>query len=220
MKDHWKDVKDLLGLLAYAVKTYDKSGLDYVFLSDGEFYNEKDSTPIVEHAQRHAASCTTATNANLGLQTIFQRYVTSYLTGKPVQVHKRAMRRFSSLFDAKEPEEPKQIVYIVLTDAVWYPYPQCRASDPILWLLRALGQAAWNHQVGISFIQFGNDNTGTRRLQFLDNGLHRTYEVPDVIDYEPHDGNILKMILGSISQYWDDADGAHARGREEDWLDG
>lgn len=220
MKRHWNAMRDLVGLLAYAIKAHDKNGLDYLFLSEGKFYNKKDSTPIVEHIHRHKVNCTTPNNANLALQGIFRRYIADYQKGESRQGHMSTMRRLSSRITAREPETCKPITYIILTDAVWYPFPECRVSEPVVRLLRDLGDAASDHQVGISFVQFGNDNHGTRRLQFLDNGLHSRYEVPDVIDYEPHDGNILKMVLGSISPYWDNADDPDARGNEPEWMDG
>ncbi|RMZ81572.1 hypothetical protein DV737_g2484, partial [Chaetothyriales sp. CBS 132003] len=74
-------------------------------------------------------------------------------------------------------------------------------SDPTFYNKQL--QDAGGHQVGISFIQFGNDFKGTKRLQFLDNGMSHKYGVRDVIDHEPFDGNVLKMLLGPTSQWWD-----------------
>jgi hypothetical protein len=220
MKQHWADVKDLVGLLADAIKKYDPDGVDYVFLSECQFHNEADTKHIIERLQRQHMHCKTPINAPAALQRIFQRYETSFRTGKPASVRKRPLRRLSTLFSGAVTDGCKPCVFIVLTDARWYPPPDCKVSTPVVWFLKALGEAAKNNQVGISFIRFGESSVGLRRLKFLDNGLHETYGVPDVIDFEAHDGNALKMLLGSIVKWWDHADPPVTDEERASWLDG
>lgn len=54
--------------------------------------------------------------------------------------------------------------------------------------------------VGIQFIRFGTDEEGGKRLNHLDKGLGLKR---DIVDTEPADGNVWKMLLGSIDKYID-----------------
>ena len=66
---------------------------------------------------------------------------------------------------------------------------------------------AMDKQVGIQFIRFGEDELGMKRLRYLDDQLPKEKERPlarDICDTTPANGNVWKMMLGSIDPYWDD----------------
>ena len=63
-----------------------------------------------------------------------------------------------------------------------------------------------NKKVGIQLIRFGNDAVGIQRLEYLDAGLKRKHQDNlnrDICDTESANGNVWKMLLGSIDPYWD-----------------
>lgn len=206
MYEHWSTLIKRLGLLACAIKEFDDDGMDYVFMSEGKVHHSKDSQPIVSATQLQRSRCTTKTNASITLNGLFKDYVERYQ--KSLASGKGSFGKNMLKTWINKPCKP--CTFYIFTDAVWQPH--CRVSEPVVWMLKQLANAP-RRQVGISFIQFGNDELGTRRLKFLDNGLKRKYQVPDVIDYEYQDGNALKMLLGSVNDWWDGDDS------DEDWLD-
>lgn len=198
MRNHWTTVKDLLSLLAWTVKKFDDNGMDYYFLSEMKKRNSKTATSIVEQTQLRAGHPAVRLNAATCLDKIFGDYASRY------QSKQGSIRsKISAKFYGPKPDGRicKPCSYFILTDAIWQ--PKCKVSAPIIRLMDSLRDAR-DHQVGISFIQFGNDDVGTRRLRFLDDSLKDRYNIPDIIDYEPANGNVLKMLLGSINKWWDD----------------
>jgi serine/threonine protein kinase len=207
MLQHWDEVKHIIGLLAYAIKEYDDDGLEFLFTSEGKVYKAKTSQLIVGRVHQHKGKCSSSTNPSVLLSRIFTEYVKRYrntTSGANKQT-------FFGRLGSREPELCKPCSFYILTDGVWQ--PGSRLSTQIVWLLQQLANAnAPEYQVGISFILFGNDDRGTKRLRYLDNALKRKYQVPDVVDYEPSNGNALKMVLGSINRWWDGDDS------DEDWA--
>lgn len=65
-------------------------------------------------------------------------------------------------------------------------------------------EGANDKMVGIQFISFGNDVVGKERLRWLDEDLKEKYHLArDICDTTPSDGNVWKMLLGSINDEWD-----------------
>ena len=192
MKNHWAELEDLLAPLAYAIKHYDSDGMEYLFLNEGIMHKASSSKRLMQHVAARRGHCTKSTNAALVLEGVFDRYAKK-CTAPGLR------QRVSSLMNSGH-GAPKPCSYFVFTDAVWQ--PKCKVARPIVDLLTQL-RGFRKTQVGISFIQFGNDELGSKRLRFLDDELGPKYGVPDVIDYEPSNGNILKMMLGPTSDWWD-----------------
>jgi len=60
-------------------------------------------------------------------------------------------------------------------------------------------------QIGIQFIRFGKDKIGRTRLRYLDEKIKKQRGLArDICDTTPADGNVWKMMLGSIDSAWDD----------------
>ncbi|KAI3401766.1 hypothetical protein diail_8144 [Diaporthe ilicicola] len=64
----------------------------------------------------------------------------------------------------------------------------------------ASGKAAEERGLSIQFVRFGHDEAAIEALEYMDKNLTGTDDrpLPDIIDHEPADGNIDKMILGSL----------------------
>lgn len=97
----------------------------------------------------------------------------------------------------------KKLVLFVLTNGSWQPLSN--AEKPISDLVDILHRYKQpEHQVGIQFIRFGDEPEGIWRLRKLDDFLGRE---KDIVDVEPYpDGNVFKMLLGSINKDFDWAD--------------
>ncbi len=207
MYRHWEEVQQLLNLLGYAIKEYDNDGMELIFMSDSKSFSDKNITPLVNEVKYRKSQCKTETNAEHCLRGILEEYAESYNKAKTHATprHHKASS-LSKLVQWKDSNANtvKPVCYYVLTDAVWQGI--CAVADPICELLDKIPTAS-KYQVGISFIQFGSYQKGTKRLRYLDEGLMFRREASrDIIDYEPaENGNILKMLLGSINPWWDAA---------------
>jgi hypothetical protein len=68
-------------------------------------------------------------------------------------------------------------------------------------------------QVGVQFVQIGDDPTATRTLRYLDEDLPRKYRVRDIVDTVRYRGskmssdNFRKTLLGGVLPALDEVDG-------------
>lgn len=99
----------------------------------------------------------------------------------------------------------KPINLVVITDGS----PTDDPEDVIVDLAKKLDQLdAPLSQVGIQFIQIGNDATALEALEYLDDGLKEKYHIRDMVDTTPFSGHfdeltILKSLLGGINKRMD-----------------
>jgi hypothetical protein len=79
----------------------------------------------------------------------------------------------------------------------------CGVQEHIQILVNKLIDSGKLKHVGIQFIRFGNDPAGKERLRRLDDELLGYNIEKDIVDTEPANGNIFKMLQGSTSSIWD-----------------
>lgn len=84
-------------------------------------------------------------------------------------------------------------------DGVWQPNNEpSKAIAPLLkWVKQQ--DLRWNH-FGIQFIRFGHNLEGMKRLAQLD-GM-----ALDIVDVTPTSGNVWKMLLGAVNEWFSDDD--------------
>ena len=214
MRPHWDDVVSLFSVFAYFAKKLDNNGLEMYFTVSDKKKTFKDTTPAVLHLKKIKPN--TCSN-DLRLDQILRSYQTD-------------------LEPQKEPKgyfwprakEVKPLSLYVFTDAAW---PGCDAVAPVEAMIEKLQQLGLSRaQVAIQFIRFGNDPTGIKRLEYLDSGLRKKHtkkwyvqDLPstsskdshtkpastsrDIVDTEPFKGgNLLKMHLGAVDNWFDDDD--------------
>jgi hypothetical protein len=203
MCQHWERVQELLNLLGYAIKEYDPDGMELIFMSDGKSYSNQNITPLVNEVKYRKSQCKTQTNAEHRLRIILQDYAESYTRAETQTLPRHPKTNSLTKFlHSRSSQTVKPVCYYIFTDGVWQGINT--VADPICKLLEKIPDSD-RRQVGISFIQFGNDDKGTKRLRYLDEGLSYTRDIRDIVDYEPCDGDILKMLLGSVNVWWDSA---------------
>jgi serine/threonine protein kinase len=230
MSQHWEKVITHLKYLGYAIKEYDDDGMELIFMSEAKEekpYKAKDVTPLVQIAHSHKSRCLNPTHAEHCIARILEGYTSRFKAASSRSPPSTPTDRI--LFHVLPAiKRVKPLSLFVFTDAVWHPEGTCRVSKPILRLLNDLKDAP-EGQVCISFIQFGQDPVGTKRLKYLDEGLAHDHGVRDIVDYEPVEvsnaakggdaaegGNVLKMLLGSIWEWFDKENNSIENDRLED----
>ncbi|CZR62093.1 uncharacterized protein PAC_11990 [Phialocephala subalpina] len=193
MKPYWPELVALVGGLAYVVKNCDPDGIELSYTISPKPVQSKDSSKLV--ASLNATTPLGKSNVGNALNRILTKYEEKLgrLHGSGIASHARVNVRPLSLY--------------ILTDGVWQ--HKCDAATPIRTLVKTLrGFNMGKGQVGIQFIRFGNDPTGVQRLVDLDDNLKikglSEDEQLDIVDAEPSNGNVWKMLLGSINASFDD----------------
>ncbi|KIW28384.1 uncharacterized protein PV07_08052 [Cladophialophora immunda] len=117
----------------------------------------------------------------------------------------RCMQRMDTGLEST-PSVLDGVTWIVLTDGVWADMTGEQAVDELLDdLIAALDKVPNNgllrRPVHVEFILFGYDRRGWERLLRLDSEP----KYRGIVDTEPENGNIYKMLLGKFLNEWDQA---------------
>ncbi|KAL8658704.1 MAG: hypothetical protein Q9226_000818 [Calogaya cf. arnoldii] len=199
---HWAWAKALLITLVEKAAGQDKNGLDLSFtLGKEKLENEKSTSSKWEKRMTEAEPMNEArTNMRVPLNEILSEYL-EYV--KHIGHQKRLNPKKSY----------RKMTLIILTDGIWSGMGknQNAVIDTIVNFVRDLGSVVGDlvdRPVSIEFVQFGHDPEATYRLRHLDTDLNWK-GIPDIIDTEPADGDVNKMLLGSfVEEYYDeDEDG-------------
>ncbi|KAF1953576.1 hypothetical protein CC80DRAFT_141675 [Byssothecium circinans] len=188
MKDHWNDVKRTFGALAYLVKGRDPDGIEIRFTNSPMLIGRKKNRgPLLKilNTVKPNSQCDIGLTLGKILKELSHESTRGFL-GRPLRFRKK---KFG-------------VNIYVLTDGIW------EAGDG--WLdsivapiKKLVSKGMEKGQMGIQFIQFGDDPEGTRRLEILDDELGHHGVTMDLVDTERWDGNVFKMLLGAIDPAWD-----------------
>jgi hypothetical protein len=165
MRPHWDKVKDTLNALGYLVKRSDLDGIDLYFTNSAIKSHSRDRKKLMKDFKR--AKPGGRSNMKVALSKILEQY-------RPEDVKYQNADLGRKLFSRKLKEQKWGLTVYVLTDGVWEDdYDElCGVHKPIATLVQGLTKYGMvGAQVGIQFIQFGNNEKGTRRLRSLDSGL-------------------------------------------------
>ncbi|KAF2139612.1 uncharacterized protein K452DRAFT_320254 [Aplosporella prunicola CBS 121167] len=202
MKNHWGNVDMIFGLLAYMVKDVDPDGIELFFSSAEKGFKGKNTSELSKMLKkRHDKHSTDTSGIRERLNELFKRYLDDYDNGNRPQ---------TGLFPRKPAsfKEKGRMTIYVFTDGEWYQDPRVDVENLIMSFIKDLRKRNIKRKrVGIQFITF-DVAKGSEKDKFfekLDWGLspNRSY---DIVDAEPFEKNVWKMLLGSINKLFDDDD--------------
>ncbi|KAL9131154.1 MAG: hypothetical protein Q9217_000855 [Psora testacea] len=191
MKAHQEDVRSVVQVLAYILKRINPDGIT--------IYSTSGSTKIVTKKSKDILQFmdSTRTVKKSNMEHSLGNIISDYLHG-----FDRPKPKVFSRWPFRKSFQQALSIY-VFTDGIWQ--PKNDPYDPIASLYRRLqSENLPRSQVGIQFIRFGHSIEGIERLKELDSSLSTRAQPLDIVDTEPHDGNILKMLLGSINHWFDE----------------
>ena len=203
MKKHWEEALVFLETLGYLIKNYDQNKTIDLHLTTGERFSSKSSNELCTFAQRKQLyNAEFMSHMKQTLETVLRLY----FNPEPEQEKSRWTRRKASR------TELKPVTVYIFTDGDWQPGS---APDSVIHRLvsnmASFSNMKSHNFVGIQFIQFGNSSTGTEELTRLDSKLNFAQ---DIVDFEHCRGSALKMLLGSINDWFDeDEDDIDVRAR-------
>ncbi|KAK5729695.1 hypothetical protein LTR17_011772 [Elasticomyces elasticus] len=183
MKPHKNALKQLVQLLVYVTKTKDPDGVDLYFLSSNKLHKVKHSSDALRLLGKpFSGQC--SINGRLGDE--IHKYC------KDIDMHARLT------------VAPRKRSIYILTDGALRHGDDFQGHDRIKSLVSKLVSARMGReQIGIQFIRFGNDQQGIDRLDRLDNLSQSANLGLDIVDTEPADGNVWKMLHGAINAKFD-----------------
>ncbi|KLJ08102.1 hypothetical protein EMPG_16445 [Blastomyces silverae] len=207
----WRETRETIAAIAPICAEFDDDGVDVYFLNQnnwadpeaGGYLRIKTSAAVNELFDRVAPSGRTPVGARL--YDILKPYL------KRVEDMSNAgpRRRFSG-----SPVKPINI--IVITDGI----PTDDVETVVVNAAKRLDKCdAKPWQVGIQFVQVGDDQSAKKWLQSLDDVLHKQYDIRDIVDTAPWSGaaltsnTILKIMLGGVDKRYDRQAVSKAGGR-------
>ena len=152
MRDRWPDVIKCVDMLGYEVKGFGSEGIEICFTFSSIKKKHQNTTALVKQVQRLLPP---HPPPNQSTDTNIYSSLGSLLDGYRRLIERRLNVR-------------KQIIY-VLTNGLWQPYSTDSLVQSIQSLVSSLQKMrSPMDQIGIQFIQFGNDPVATQLLQDLD----------------------------------------------------
>ena len=171
MQQHWDNVVTLADILAYIVKRTDEDGVDLHFtICKNLRRNEKKTTDLIDFVEDNRpdppeTGAERLSNIDYCLGSILHEYQEKLEKDRQRIRRSGKNSRFSSA-----PKPVRKLNLYVLTDGLWQ--PEANGIAPLRALVSTLDRLKKPaDQVGIQFIQFGNEEEGTKSLSYLDSDL-------------------------------------------------
>ncbi|GAA5989876.1 hypothetical protein JCM11641_001959 [Rhodosporidiobolus odoratus] len=184
MLDHWGDTRDALFGVVRACMKYDRDGIDLMFMNNEGCKLENVTSPDVVAQAFNSIEPFGSTPTGVIMDELLRDYVERCEDAKTTKTR------------------VKPLLLLVLTDG--------RADDPdmvkdiIIEFAQRLDEIrAPPYQLGLQFIQIGDDPDAAAFLQELDDDLKPQLGVRDMVDFTPYAGSItpefiLKAALGAV----------------------
>jgi hypothetical protein len=158
MRAYWFELRKLFGNLAYLIKNCDPDGVELYFMISEQKEKSKNTRLLSQTLERKGSFLHGDSNAAKRIASLLQDY-------------QQKLGDHGSLRTLWRRGPPRPVNLYIFTDGVWQ--PDCDVATPIRYLVDELEDKRLPaDQFGIQFIQFGNDSTGTDRLNHLDAGLN------------------------------------------------
>lgn len=159
-KHHWEDMTELLGIIAYMIKSYDKDGIDLYFAHSNARHNGDTSSKLVTIVEKRKHEEDLGyTDMSVRLEQILGEYANK------LERHSR------------QSKATRGLNLYIFTDAVWTPLCDIvPAIDKMVGEMVALNLP--EKQVGLQFISFGDDAECLKRLKLVDNYLVSKPKLP------------------------------------------
>jgi len=203
--ERWEEAKNAIATLTEWARPYDTDGIDVHFLNhEAVGRNIKDPEAIKKLFQGLIPKGVTLIGNKL--EELLQEYfsIIEPLQNKPAELKKIKPVNYLIITDGY-PSTSNSLRASILNDL----HNSYLADDPEAVIVQVAKRLDDKYlpitQVGIQFVQIGNDTSATEYLRQLDDGLSNKHKIRDIVDTTPYtgpvDGNsLLKILLGGINR--------------------
>ncbi|KAL2075033.1 hypothetical protein VTL71DRAFT_8813 [Oculimacula yallundae] len=204
MGKYWPWARDLVAVLVALLHGQDDNGMEIYFTSSTKTYG-----PFTE--PNEFVSIINQMNPKTRQSDNLQEQGDNHARQEKADDIRKVLGRI--LDKVGEETYHRKLTLIILTDGVWKGITEKRTvaemivSKLEMWYDKALlKEMMQDRGVSLQFVQFGNDPQASAVFGLMDDNLRASdgKKIPDIIDVEPATGNVKKMILGSLSNEWDD----------------
>ncbi|KAI5123394.1 hypothetical protein M0805_006102 [Coniferiporia weirii] len=190
--ERWTEAREALASLADTAARYDMNGIDVHFLNSNRSAQNMRSASSVKR-QFDSIQPNGLSMLAQKLEELLQSYLSTLDSAK----------QDVSRGDLRAVQRVKPVNYIIITDGV----PTDDPETVIVQAARRLDNGNFPvSQVGIQFVQIGNDPRATEALRELDDGLAKEYGIRDMVDFTPYVGGpldsetLVKILLGGMNR--------------------
>ncbi|KAJ7682082.1 hypothetical protein DFH06DRAFT_1160159 [Mycena polygramma] len=199
-KTRWHEAGEALEALAETAQKYDGDGIDIFFLNNKtEALNIKSSSEVRVLFAKVKPSGATPTGERLD----------QILKPRLRILEEAQIEPDGTPTDKQSGECIKRVNFIVITDGEATDTPKYPIIDAAT-RLKAISNLCLI-QLGIQFVQIGNDSGATKALKELDDDLHRAGHIRDIVDTTPYSKlnpvtaeGLIKVLLGAINRRIDE----------------
>ncbi|RPB03813.1 hypothetical protein L873DRAFT_1800333 [Choiromyces venosus 120613-1] len=205
---YWDQLGQALETITTIATKYDSDGIDIHFLNSSQYDRTHITSPSSVRDLFNRVQPAGVTPTGTCLDRILREYLDKYADAKA------AFGTPSTSSPGPHPTMyaslPKPLNILVLTDGE----PTDDPESVIVAAARSLDKLnAPLHQIGIQFIQIGNEEGAREALEELDDALEEIYGIRDMVDFTPFvDAHgvekisgemILKALLGAVNRRYD-----------------
>ncbi|KAG8763520.1 hypothetical protein FRC12_008520 [Ceratobasidium sp. 428] len=205
----WIEARDALMGVAREALRYDADGIEVYFLNaeqKGRTVKNEDDVKELFDSVRPASGTPTGERLEQILASYILRLEDAKANGVKAKAGLGDEKMKAGLGDAKarlEDEKIKPLNVIVITDGE----PSDDPESVIIAAARRLDAGRFPlAQVGIQFIQVGDDRRARKALERLDEELGRMHDIRDIVDTRPYTGSkltsdlLIAMLLGGVNK--------------------
>ena len=160
MKDHRNELEEVLELLWAMVAKQDPDGAELYISTDMKALKPRTDARMLEELQSRPAKDAP------DMRHCFGQIIEKYQN----RLGKRNIKSKVFHWNTTPARGPRKLSLYVLTDGIWQSKTDLRQVIRTL-VEHLIEHKLTNKQVGIQFIQFGNNERGRKRLEELDLGL-------------------------------------------------
>ncbi|KAG0126007.1 hypothetical protein HOY82DRAFT_672726 [Tuber indicum] len=207
--ERWDQLGQALETIATIATKYDSDGIDIHFLNSPQYDHEHVTSPASVRDLFVSVQPAGITPTGACLDRILREYLDKYADAKAAYTPSTSPGPHPTMYASL----PKPLNILVLTDGE----PTDDPESVIVAAARNLDRLnAPLHQVGIQFIQIGDEEGAREALEELDDALEEIYGIRDMVDFTPFveasgagrgervSGEmILKALLGAVNRKYD-----------------
>lgn len=203
MANHWvtfNGVTITFKTLGYLVKTCSPNGLEAYFGVWRKKKQTKKRKDIIEMLRK--AEPTSQCNMRYCLEQILEHWWSQNRQWLETKFEKKTIM---GLLRPDKAQRKRGLNVYVFTDGLWNESSGLGGFCGVDAVVKKYYDKMIDHNVdsrtvGIEFIRFGNDPVGSARVQGLADQIRNLGASENIVDTEPSNGNVWKMLLGSFDR--------------------
>ncbi|KAJ8131241.1 hypothetical protein O1611_g2385 [Lasiodiplodia mahajangana] len=203
MIPHWHDVMRTADALIYVLKGVDPDGFEVHMTNPQKTFKRKSYRELFGDRGQFEQCQPRPDSGSCHMETVLSNILE--------RVMEKTLGSSTSMLNCLSSPKIRGVNVYIFTDGVWGsrqpPDILSKEAGGVENVIRTAVQRLqaankWRTFFSIQFIGFGDNPIGRGRMQFLDDTSNSGW---DIVDSTPHNGDVVKMILGATNQDLDNS---------------